>query len=143
MNLMKVLDVLCEVYDNPQFRPRAGMTFCNLAVNTVCSKLGYQAFEGLFANEIVDIMEHSDKWITIPIGMAQTLANKGMVVIAGEKKFPHGHIVVIRAGNEEYSQKWNIHVPKCMNIGENNFIDKGVNWAFKDMPKFYLYIGDL
>ena len=51
------------------------------------------------------------------------------------------HIVVLRPGVFVKSAKWKKNVPKCLNIGKTNFIDKGVNYAFEKPPHYFVYTG--
>ena len=137
-NLFKLIDAICEVYSDKSLQPTETETYCNLAVDMVCSKMNYYEFRGLTANQMIIQMENSERWQKIDMDFAQDKANEGNLVIAGRMDSPHGHIVVVRPGNMAHSHKWNRLVPKCINVGKNNFIDKGINFAFIELPRFYL-----
>jgi hypothetical protein len=138
--LAKLVDAICEVYDMPDLKPHDGETHCNLAVHRICSKLGYEEFKDLMANAIIDKIESSPaQWTETTIEFCQYLANQGELVLAGLKGEPHGHIVVLRPGISVLSSKWETLVPKCINIGKTNSIDRGVNYAFgTEQPKYWV-----
>src|ERR1044071_1114690 len=96
-SIFTLIDSACEAYDNPNFR-KPGATWCNLATQYVCEKMGYTKFSGMVANEMVQLMRDSKEWEAIPIGSAQAFANSGMLVISGAQDHPHGHVVVVRPG---------------------------------------------
>src|SRR5262245_31508649 len=98
MSIFRLIDACCEVYDNPEFVPREGMTFCNRAVQYIAEKMGYMGFTGLLANQIMALMKNSEDFEAITLDQAQAEANKGRLVIAGIIQDPHGHVVVIRPG---------------------------------------------
>jgi hypothetical protein len=132
-----LFDIICAVYDNPHYKPGGGLTYCNMAAQDICTAFNCQDFNNKMANEIVDFVEKSDNWEEVEISQVQWKANMGSLVFAMQKGDPHGHICVIRPGMEKLSGKWNCMVPSVMNVGKINFIDKGVNWSFEEMPRFY------
>ncbi|MBI4395867.1 MAG: hypothetical protein HY548_02145 [Elusimicrobia bacterium] len=138
-DLYRLIDAFCEAYDNPHFKPRQGMTFCNQAVQAVSERMGYKKFKSLLANRMVALMRSSSEWVRIPIDEAQSYANEGHLVVAGQQDQPHGHVVVVRPGVAEISRKWGGPVPKVINVGADNFIGKGLNWAFKEKPEVFLW----
>lgn len=140
-NLPLLIDAICEVYDNPNFKPRSGMTFCNMAVQYICEKMGYKKFDGMVANEMIQTMKTSLEWGPIKIEDAQDYTNQGRLVVAGMQDNPHGHVVIIRPGVSDYSAKWGCKSPKVINIGTDNFIGKGLSWVFRDKPEVFLYKG--
>lgn len=152
-NLIGLFDAVCDVYDRTDFKPRAdGETFCNQAVHAVASAaFKYNGFYNLKADEIVETMD-GDDWVVIDIIVAQQYANAGSLVVAGLRSSDlgqaHGHVVVIRPGIPCDSGKWG-PVPRCLNIGANDFLARGqtgaltgmsvgVNEAFIPKPKFYV-----
>lgn len=138
-----LIDAICEVYDNKRYRPRNGKTYCNFAVRYIAEKMGYWKFNRMLANQMIDLMERSPKWRTIKdMRDVQPIANLCELIIAGEKREKHGHVAVVRPGNMEWSNKWGCYCPKVCNIGKNNRLSKGVNWAFKNIPTFYIYLGN-
>ena len=140
-NILRLFDAVAEAYDNPNYRPRSGLTFCNLACQYICEKMGCNKFDGMMANEIVDTMRKSSDWGSIKIEEAQDYANQGRLVVAGQQNQPHGHVVVIRPGVATYSPKWGVLSPKVVNIGADNFLDKGLSWVFREKPEVFLYKG--
>jgi len=139
-NLFKLIDSICEAYSNKTLSPTETETYCNLAVDMICSKMGYYEFRGLTANQMIIQMENSDRWQKIDMDFAQDRANEGNLVIAGRMNSPHGHVVVIIPGMPVYSPKFRKELPRCMNVGKHNFISKGISWAFTELPTFYLLI---
>lgn len=141
-DLYQLIDACCEAYDNPQFKPRGGMTFCNQAVRSIAEKMGYQGFKSMLANQMVALMRSSPYWLAIKLDQAQGMANHGHLVIAGLQDEPHGHVVVVRPGIAGFSGKWGTAAPKVINIGADNFIANGLNWAFKRKPEVFLLTPD-
>lgn len=85
----------------------------------------------------------------------QWQANSGHLIFAVQSsramQAGHGHICVIRPGVMKQSGKWG-RVPACMNIGGENFIALGqkgvmkgiavgINQAFREIPKFFVWKG--
>ena len=142
----RLMDACTAAFDKvlngnpPKYKPQNGVTWCNRAVSEICFVMGYNGFEGMLANQMIDKMEKDIPWNRLGPLEAQGHANSGYLVIAGKKQDPHGHVVVIRPGNMEYSQKWGKDVPKCVNIGAETTIGRGVNWAFKEEPRYYLWM---
>jgi predicted transcriptional regulator len=136
--LFRLVDACCEAYDNPAFQPKDGVTYCNQAVQYVAEKMNYTRFNSKLANQIVQLMEEAEEWREIPIKEAQINANQGRFVVAGLEENPHGHVVVVRPGLMGTSGKWGIQVPKVLNVGKENFIAKGLNWAFREKPKVFV-----
>lgn len=140
-NSEKLLDLICEAYDNPKWKPRNGTTFCNLAVQWIMEKSGYAGFKNMVANQMVDKMRDGGKWKPIEMEDAQFFANQGNIVALGIKDSPHGHIAIARPGVQVYSSKWKTYCPKLMNIGSQNSISKSANWVFTKQPKVFIYLG--
>lgn len=138
-DLFTLIEACCSAYDNPSFKPRGGVTFCNQAVQFIASEMGYKGFKPtLNANAMIIYMMGAAEWLPVEMGSAQRLANTGVLVIACQQAQPHGHVAVIRPGVEGRSAKWkNALTPKVMNIGGENSIAKGVNFVFEDIPKFF------
>lgn len=137
-DLYRLIDACCEAYDNPQFKPRGGMTFCNQAVRFIAERLGYQGFKSMLANQMVAFMRSSPAWLPIQLDQAQGYANQGRLVVAGLQDQPHGHVTLVRPGVADFSGKWKTAAPKVINIGADNFIGKGLNWAFQKKPEVFL-----
>lgn len=134
-----LLDAIHLPLCRPEYQPSNGMTHCNQFVNEVCQTMGIKSFDGLLANQIIDFMISTpDQWTETAIEKCQFLANQGSLVIAGLKADLHGHINVICPGKEKTSGRWG-QVPSCANVGKDVFIGKGINWAFSDMPKFWVW----
>lgn len=135
---LSLLDAIHLPLNRPEYQPGGGLTHCNAYVNEVCQAIGWKSFDGLLANQIIDLMVSSDQWTETPLEKCQFLANQGTLVIAALKADPHGHINIICPGKEKTSGRWGL-VPSCANVGKEVFIGKGINWAFSDMPKFYAW----
>lgn len=134
-----LLDAIHLPLCRPEYQPGGGMTHCNAYVNEVCAALGFKDFDGLPANQIVELMVSSPMWSEVPMEKCQFLANQGSLVVAGIKEEPHGHVNIICPGKEKTSVRYGGLVPSCANIGKDVFIGKGISWAFSSMPKFYAW----
>jgi hypothetical protein len=135
---LKLLDSIHLAYNHPEYTPKDGVTHCNQFVNEVCESLGYKSLDGKLANDICDILANDPTWSEITMDKCQDLANGGSLIIAGIKESGHGHVNVICPGKKKTSGRWG-EVPTCANVGKENFIGKGINWAFSDMPKFWVW----
>ena len=133
-----LIDTICCVYDNPHYKPSAGVTYCNLAAQDIAAAFNCNDFNNKLANEIIDFVSKSGLWEKIPITQAQDLANQGSLCFAMQQGNPHGHLCVVRPGLSKFSGGWNCSVPSVCNIGAENFIGKGVNFAFREVPDFYV-----
>lgn len=148
-----LIDAILDVYDNHAYQPLPdGTTFCNLAVNVICQKMGYNSFAGRTADEIIALLRTNGEWAEVDMGKAQALANQGSLLIAGLDSIAlgqsHGHVAIIRPGIAVYSGKWQL-VPRVINIGAQNFIARaktgpltnqpvGINESFVPMPKIWV-----
>lgn len=135
----KITDTANIIVTNSQLQPRDGQTFCNVATQIMAEALGYSGFKGLIANQIIDIMMHSDDWSEVPLEKAQDLVNKGTWIVAGQKEDAHGHVCTVIPGTTVRAGHWSIQVPVCVNVGKDIFTDKGINWAFQDVPKLWAW----
>jgi hypothetical protein len=133
-----LIDTICCVYDNPHYKSGLSVTYCNLAAQDIATAFGCNDFNNKLANEIIDFVEKSEQWERVPLLQAQDLANQGSLCFAMKKGDPHGHLCVVRPGLPKLSQKWNMNVPVVCNIGAENFIGKGVDYAFQEVPDFYV-----
>jgi len=158
-NLPRLVQSIIRVYESPAYRPRIDekgnvlTTYCNFAIREIAGSLGYHAFEGMMADQIYDHMKRSQDWAKVEMKDSQFLANQGSLVIAalpsGKVNAKHGHVCVVRPGEEVYSSKWKKKVPVVLNIGQTNFllfyksqddiIEGGVNCAFKNEPEFFAW----
>lgn len=139
----KILKKLLDTIATHPFYVKDEYTKCNYAVNeavrTYCS---YDGFVGLQANDIIEKME-MDKAVWQRLyghGLAQGEANRGEMVVAGLEGRKHGHVVVIYPGKMVFSGKWERWVPLCMNVGKSNWVGRGINYAFRKEPKYFLYM---
>lgn len=114
-------------------------TYCNKAVHYVCSGMGYGAFMERTANEIIDTMASSKEWRNLDAPDAQRAADEGVLVVAGWRNTQggHGHVCMVIPGNLAYSRKWQAYCPAVANVGRENFIGKGANWAFDKEPFYW------
>lgn len=148
-DLCKLREQMDKVREDPAFAPAEGVTFCNLATFRLLQNLGFPHFwnekkeRPMVANECVDFCEgNPDKFSKFyNPAKAHALANLGHLVLAAIKDMPHGHIAPIYPVMESVtSGKWpGQKIPKVSNVGEENKV-MGLNYAFRDMPNFYLVI---
>jgi hypothetical protein len=150
-DLLMLLDAIHLPLCRPEYQPRAAknangimerITSCNAYVNEVCEIFGYKEFNGLLANQMIDLMASSPAWSLIGIDKAQFLANQGSLVIAGLKAEPHGHVAVCVPGKDKTSGRWGV-VPGIANVGQDIFIGKGLSWGFSEMPQFWAWRNSL
>lgn len=137
-NLLTLLDAIHIPFARPEYQPRDGVTYCNMFVSDVCDIYGFRGFRKMLANQICDALQTSNDWTEINIEKAQELANGGTLIIAAIRGAEHGHVNIICPGRPKYSGRWG-EVPTVANVGKDNFIGKGINWAFSDMPKLYAW----
>lgn len=143
-----LIDACCQAFNNPAWLPKQTptglVTRCNYAVTFIADRMGCKDFwpkgakEPMLANAMIDFMDKSPDWKAIEKPKVQEFANAGCLVIAAAKANPHGHVVVIMPGLEQSSARF-VSAPACVNVGGTNFIGKGVNWAFRELPGFYLW----
>lgn len=152
-NLIGLIDVICDVYDNTSYSPKDGVTYCNFAASDIAMAMGCKDFVNKNADEIFDFVRHSQDWTETFMAKAQGIANQGTLIFAMANSQmlgqAHGHIAVVRPGLEKNSGKWD-KCPSVMNIGSENFIGRakrgpltampvGANEAFVPLPKFFLW----
>lgn len=135
---LTLLDAIHAAYSHPEYAPKEGVTHCNQFVNEVCTTMGFKELDGKMANDIVAILSKHPQWSEITIDRCQELANGGSLIVAGLQEDAHGHVNVICPGKEKSSGRWG-QVPSVANIGKENFIGKGVNWAFSSTPRFWVW----
>lgn len=143
--LKKVMD---DAVNAPELQPSKGQTFCNIGAFRIAKDLGYNYFwdeakvRPMLANECVDFMEKNPALFSKLFNplTAWDMANNGYLVFAALKDVPHGHIVAVYPSQEMVtSGKWDCQVPLVANIGKENKVC-GTNYAFKEIPNFYLCI---
>jgi hypothetical protein len=153
-----LIDIICDVYDNPKYLPREdGTTFCNLAAQDICHAYGCNDFDGKDADQIYNFVRNSPNWKVQGMHDVQILANVGTLIFAVIPSVvlrqAHGHICVVRPGKLKDSGKWGL-CPSVMNIGAENFIGRakrgpltglpcGVNESFVPIPEFFAYVQSL
>lgn len=162
-NLPKLLTAILRTYERPEFKPKIvdGQileTYCNYAARDIAGQMGYHKFAGKNADDLYLFLKTSHEWKEIEMSDAQFLANQGTLIFATLPSSllgaSHGHICVVRPGEEIHSANWNCKVPAVMNVGGQNYIlryktkggediEAGVNGAFKVIPKFYAWIESL
>ena len=145
MTSKEYADVISLLIKRPDFQPHDGQTFCNLFITEVVHLFGYNGFDGLMANQIIDLMDTSacfKKIVDVYTVISETVKDGPHLIIAGEKAMGHGHVCVISPlGGTTYSSKWNKTVPNVANVGKDVFENKGLNWAFATEPTLYIYQG--
>lgn len=148
-----LIDAGCYARENPNYTPTSiknsdgtitTETHCNEAVSYIATRMGCMDFAGRLANEICDFLSaNTENWTLTPLEKAQFLASQGSLVIAAEKGDPHGHVCVIMPGIAKVSGRWNTLAPMVVNIGREVFIGKGLNYAFQEIPKLYVWRSSL
>lgn len=129
-----------------KFKPTTESTFCNVSVNYISQKMGFDGFRGMMANDIVHRMNNAPDFSVVGPEAAQALANDGRLVIAGITGDPeqngqlgHGHVSICYVGDTVYSGKWKEECPQTCNVGkENKFCSS--NYGFNSKPKYYAWI---
>lgn len=140
---LQLLDSIHLAFSRPEYQPQPnGTTHCNQFVTEVALGCGFKGFDGLLANQIIDFICSNNQWSECPMDKAQDLANEGTLIIACLKADPHGHVNIICPGKMKSSGRW-ASVPSVANVGKENFIGKGLNWAFSDLPKLYAWRSSL
>ena len=163
-NVGKLVQAILRAYERPEYRPKknpAGEiieTYCNYAVRDVSGAMGCHDLENKSADQMYEFLMESKSWKEIPMGDAQLAANRGTLVVAAlpssEMEARHGHICIVRPGEEVHSAKFGGLVPAIMNIGGQNFIlrystrdgtwiEAGINGAFRTLPKFFAWVDSL
>lgn len=135
---LQLLDSIHLAFSRPEYQPGNGLTHCNAFVSEVALGCGFKGLEGLLANDIIDLISNHDQWTECSLEKAQDLANEGTLIVACLKADPHGHVNIICPGKPKTSGRWG-QVPSVANVGKDNFIGRGISWAFSDMPKLYLW----
>ncbi len=163
-NIGKLIQAILRAYERPEYKPKRDpsgnitTTYCNFAVRDVAGAMGCHDFKEKTADQIYDFLKETTHWKGIPMSDAQLAANRGSLVVAilpsMEMSAQHGHICVVRPGEEIYSAKFHGPVPSVMNVGGQNFIlryttkegtalEAGINGAFRTLPKFFAWIDSL
>lgn len=129
-----------------QFKPQGETTYCNMALNYIAEKMGYQGFRGLLANEIVAKLQDDPDFAPISAEQVSKLARAGNFIVAGAFGQPHGHVSTAYPCDRPIaiSAKWGgLAAPWLANIGKETY--HGIvtaNWAFKDKPRYWVWIPD-
>ena len=130
--------------DGGDLSPKDGETFCNVFIQSICSGIGYGAFSGMNANEMVHKMQlETGDWISVSDPVAQNHANDGVLVIAGwNNPIGHGHVNLIIPGILEPSFSFGKSVPRCANVGKDVFFGKKISFAFTptNAPAYYALV---
>ena len=136
----KLIQLCKSAVKRKAYVPRDGKTYCNIAVTFITITYVKETdFKGKLANEISDILKDDSYWTKVSMGVAHHYCDEGYLVIAHVKKKGHGHVVVLYPGKKVNSKKWKRWVPRCVNIGKKNWIDKGINHAFVKIPTFHIF----
>ncbi len=131
-----------------QFKPRDGMTFCNVFVHYISCAYGCSEFEGLLANHIYDILDQrEDLFLELEPDQAQLAANNNQLVIAAWKNpagHP-GHVCIVVKGELYWSKAFKDDVPVCANVGTSNFYGRPISYAFRSnqKPRYWMHLGGL
>jgi hypothetical protein len=122
---------------------------------TWCNKGVYYAFNKLTGNTIMsnmnaeNMLEHwgsksNDAWKLIDASNAQSLANKGNIIVAGTSD----HVSIVSPGEDAFSGTWNSRIPMMMNTGKYPGVLReklSLSWSPSEVNlssiKFYQYVG--
>lgn len=127
------------------------ITYCNLAALAVAQGVGCHDLdsqpgkEPMTADAIYNLFRTSKIFDPKPMAVCQDLVNKGALIFGIAPSWDlhqgHGHICTLTPGIGDYSGRWNMHTPLCMNLGRSGtcFRSKGINWAFQIVPEFYMW----
>lgn len=136
-DLYSLLDAIHEAFSRPEYAPHDGVTHCNQFCHEVVSAIGFKGFEGLMANQMIDILGGSDQWSEVAIEKVQDMANAGSLIVLGTHGEPHGHVAIACPGKSKISGRWG-QGPMVASVGKQNMI-RAWNWVFSDSPKAWIY----
>ncbi len=159
-NLPKLVQAILRAYERPEYKPtivdgKITVTHCSEAARDIAGYMGCHDFAAKNADAQYGFMKDSKEWREIEMKDAQFLANEGTLIFAAlpsnQLMAAHGHICVVRPGEEIWSSHWNKKVPSVMNVGGQNFvlwfrtsdgtqIEAGLNGAFRTEPKFFAWV---
>ena len=119
-------------------------SFCNYMVARIAEDMGVSTLKDKLANSIYDYCSTHKDWAEVQPDVAFEGAKQGFLVVAALKGKVHGHTGVVFPGLKVFSGKWNTYVPQIVQAsakyGQPNGII-GVNYAFREMPRFFIYRG--
>lgn len=120
------LKAICdEVLASDAYKPRNGLTYCNVATRHIAEHMGcYDFDESMTANKQVAHVEAN--WKSVTAEEAQAHAEVGGLAVAA-KTFPaHGHISVVYPAGAAlpFSGSWGKKVPWTANVGRKNGVLK-------------------
>lgn len=114
---------LCEeAVTRDAWKPRDGLTFCNLAAHWFAEHYGFHGLKGKLANDQFTTLSGSNEWEKIDTPEAIKQAKTGALVFAVKQYDEHGHIATCYTGAESYSGTWAKRIPMIANVGKNNGI---------------------
>lgn len=130
-----MLRQLCEaVLDDDRYQPKNGVTHCNQAVAQIAYGMGHGGLTGLLANSIITLM--GIHWREVDGAEAARLAAQDVLVVAGQKEQPHGHVAVVFPDPMQKSGSWGKDVPMLANVGKINGVMRA-SQAFKTEPTYF------
>jgi hypothetical protein len=148
-DIQKLNDAQDAVFSDKAYFPQGDQTFCNLATQDVLSRLGYDNLGLMLADEMYAFVSTSKDWLIKPMQDAISLVNEGTILLAilpaSKLGQAHGHVNTLTPGSPDFSGKWNVKTPLCLNIGRVGtcFRAKGENWAFQVIPEIYALVSTL
>jgi hypothetical protein len=142
-------DICDQTLALKSLQPKNGVTYCNIAVQTIAAQMGCDEFSGLMADEIYQVMATnvSGKWKGVDASDAAIWALSNGLSIAslpsqrlGES---HGHVAVVYPVGQQYSPSFDADVPMLANVGKSVGILKSseVFPVSKGMPDFFTFAG--
>lgn len=129
--------------------PERGVTHCNQFIDEALTiwmdknTIGRE-FHGLMANSIVDKLAQDKDWQPFDVEdlpKYQGLISAGHPAIAGERGTGHGHVCLVIVGAAVDSGKWKCKAPLAANVGKQNWVGRGLNFAFHNKPKIWILAG--
>ena len=147
----RLLDICKKLVIRPDLQPnqpKPGVTHCNQFVDEALhqylggSPIGKE-LHGLMANAIVDKLEKDVAWIPFEVEeypKFSGLLEAGHPAIAGIIETGHGHVNIVIIGQPVSSGHWSLKdcVPQCANVGKENWVGKGLNFAFFEKPRIFI-----
>ena len=120
-----ILKSACDAaLSNPKLQPVDGITYCNMAVQSIAQAMGCGEFSGLMADEIYQVMKTnpSGHWETATGQEATVYALSGGLAIAAMSSHrleeDHGHVAVVAPLGMQDSGSLGHDVPVLANVGK-------------------------
>ncbi len=125
-------------------------THCNRFVALCANEAGCKdlgAPDEWMANQMINRLEdrcaRNLGWREADAYQAQEAANRNLLVIAGCRGDPHGHVCLVVPGEIAWSKKHEKDMPIIANAGKENFYGRLASFAFgpKNAPRYWIWDG--